>query len=145
MSGSFRPAVDLPSQLQWLLRNMDAARFDDGIRATAGPAFPVINVGRAPESLEVMVLAPGLDPGALNLSIDKGLLIISGERPASTPAAREGAALYANERFSGKFRRVISLPEDIDPAKTDAKYADGVLRVSLAKRESSKPRRIEIS
>ena len=145
MNGSFRPAVDLFSQLQWLQRNLDAARLDDGIRATSGPAFPVINVGRAPESLEVMVLAPGIDPKALDLSIDKGLLIISGERPATLPAGKEGAAIYANERFSGKFRRVISLPEDIDPAKADARYADGVLRVSLAKRESSKPRRIEIS
>ncbi|MBG9390573.1 Hsp20/alpha crystallin family protein [Caenimonas aquaedulcis] len=145
MNGLFRPAADLLSQLHWLQRQMDPGRFDDGIRATSNAAFPVINVGRTAEALEVMVLAPGVDPKALDLSIDKGLLIITGERSPGIPANKEGTVAYANERFSGNFRRVISLPEDIDPAKVDAHYADGVLRVTLAKRESSRPRRIQIS
>jgi HSP20 family protein len=53
--------------------------------------------------------------------------------------------VYAQERFSGTFRRVVSLPEDADPAKVEANYRDGILRVTVAKRESSKPRRIEVS
>ena len=40
--------------------------------------------------------------------------------------------------------RVVSLPDDADPARVDAKYRDGVLRISVAKRESSLPRRIEV-
>jgi len=40
---------------------------------------------------------------------------------------------------------VVSLPEDADPARVDASYRDGILRVTVGKRESSKPRRIEVS
>ena len=52
--------------------------------------------------------------------------------------------MYAQERFAGNFRRVVSLPDDADPAKVDASYRDGILRVTVARRESSKPRRIEV-
>jgi len=147
MNGSFSPAADLLTQLQRLQRHFDPGFpgfNDDSIRATP-VTFPVLNVGRSSDALEVMAMAPGVDPASIDLSIDKGLLIISGERKTSPTGDREGTATYANERFSGRFRRVISLPDDVDPAKVQATMRDGVLRVTLAKRESSKPRRIEIS
>ena len=53
--------------------------------------------------------------------------------------------MYAKERFVGAFRRVVSLPDDADPAKVEATYRDGLLRVTIAKRESSKPRQIAIN
>jgi HSP20 family protein len=58
---------------------------------------------------------------------------------------RESQNVYAQERFAGSFRRVISLPDDADPAKVDASLRDGLLRISVAKRESSKPRQIAVS
>jgi HSP20 family protein len=61
------------------------------------------------------------------------------------PPKGERASVYANERFSGPFRRVVSLPEDADPSRVEASYRDGVLRISVAKRESSLPRRIEVN
>ena len=57
----------------------------------------------------------------------------------------QGPTVYAQERFSGPFRRVVSLPEDVDPAQVQAAYRDGILRVTIGKRESSKPRRIEVN
>ena len=92
-----------------------------------------------------MALAPGLNAAAIQLTIDRGLLIISGERESALPAAGQECSLYAQERFSGPFRRVINLPDDVDPSKVDASYKDGVLRVTLHKREASKPRRIELT
>jgi HSP20 family protein len=52
--------------------------------------------------------------------------------------------VYAQERFAGPFRRVVSLPEEADPTRVNASYREGFLRVSVGKRESSKPRRIEV-
>ena len=52
--------------------------------------------------------------------------------------------LYAQERFTGSFRRVVTLPEDADQGRIEATYRDGVLRISVAKREASRPRRIEV-
>ena len=50
----------------------------------------------------------------------------------------------SRERFSGRFRRVVSLPDDIDPNAVNARYRDGVLHVSVSRRETSQPRRIDI-
>lgn len=148
LNASFRPAADVFSEfsrLQGMLDQMFRPAERSSIRGLNGSGFPVLNVGTTPESIEVMALAPGLDPQALQLTVDRGLLVISGERKSEVPEAGEATSVYAQERFSGNFRRVISLPDDADPAKVNAKYQDGILRVTVAKRESSKPRRIEVS
>jgi HSP20 family protein len=145
---SFRPAGDVFGELNRLQSVLDQVFRPlerSSIRALAGSAFPVINVGATPDSLEVLALAPGLDPATLQVTADRGLLVIAGERKAQMPEPREGTSVYAQERFSGSFRRVVSLPEDADPARIEAGYRDGVLRISVAKRESSKPRRIEVN
>lgn len=113
------------------------------IRAMPRSTFPVINVGSTPEAIEVLALAPGVDPAALQLTVDKGLLVIAGERKESRPAD-DKVAVYATERYKGAFRRVISLPEDADPGNINASYRDGLLRVTVARRESSKPRQIQV-
>ena len=77
--------------------------------------------------------------------MDRGLLVIAGERKSALPPAAERTSVYSNERFTGPFRRVVSLPEDADASRVDATYRDGLLRISVAKRESSLPRRIEVN
>ena len=148
MNASVRPAADIFSELNRLQDVLDqvfrpAER--SSIRGSSGASFPVINVGTTPESIEVMALAPGLEPSALQLTVDRGLLIIAGERKTAVPESGGATSVYAQERFSGSVRRVVSLPDDADPARVDAAYRDGILRVTVAKRESSKPRRIEVS
>jgi len=146
MNGLFRSSADLFAELNRMQSLFDQAFTPGGsIRSAAGAGFPSLNVGTTPTSIEVMALAPGLDASRLDISVDRGLLIIAGERKSAVPPAGERTAVYAQERFSGPFRRVVSLPEDADPAKVDASYRDGVLRVSVAKRESSLPRSIEIN
>lgn len=118
------------------------------IRAVARGAYPAINIGNTPKAIEIVAYAPGLERDKLEVSIDKGLLTIAGERAAEAPAdraARDAAEhRYANERFSGRFKRVVSLPEDADPARVEARYADGVLRISVQRREDTLPQRIQI-
>jgi HSP20 family protein len=53
-------------------------------------------------------------------------------------------SVYADERFDGSFRRVVSLPEDADTGRVEASYRNGVLKIVIPKREASKPRRIEV-
>ena len=148
MNASFRPAADMFSELNRLQSVLDqvfrpAER--SSIRALTGATFPVLNVGTKADSIEIMALAPGLDPKSPQLTVDRGLLVLAGERKSEVPEPGESTSIYAQERFTGPFRRVVSLPDDADPAKVDASYQDGILRVSVAKRESSKPRRIEVS
>jgi HSP20 family protein len=114
------------------------------IRATGRSTFPAINIGVTDDAVELIALAPGIDPAKVDISIDHGLLTISGERTADLARTEGRTSTYARERFSGPFRRVVNLPDDIDPDRVDARYTDGCLRVSIKKRESSKPRSIRI-
>ena len=114
------------------------------IRSVGRGTFPAVNVGTTPESVEVYAFAPGIDANALEVTIDKGLLTLAGERKSSLPKEGGKLTVYARERNDGSFRRVISLPDDVDPERVSATYRHGVLHVSIQKREASKPRRIEV-
>lgn len=111
------------------------------IRSVARGSYPPINVGATPERVDVYLFAAGLDPKTIDISIQQNLLSIAGERPVQL---RESTTYYRNERFSGSFRRVISLPDDVDQDKVEAKYQDGILHISIQRREASQPRRIAI-
>ena len=114
------------------------------IRSAAPGAFPALNIGNTPTSVEVYAFAPGIDPKQIDVTIDRGVMTISGERKSELPEEDPKVNVYGNERFAGRFRRAISLPEDSDPAKVDATYRDGVLRISVARRESALPKRITV-
>jgi HSP20 family protein len=111
------------------------------IRSLPRGTFPPINVGATLEKVDVYVFAPGLDPKGIDVSIQQNLLTVSGERKL---ALDENAKYYRQERFSGEFRRVLSLPDDIDPNQVEAHYRDGVLQISVNRREAARPRQIEI-
>ena len=113
-----------------------------GIRAVRRGTFPPINVGSTADRVDVYVFASGIDPKALDISIQQNLLVISGQRAVSV--AQEGN-YYRRERYDGEFRRVITLPEDVDPERVDAKYRDGVLQITVRRRESAQPRQIAVS
>lgn len=112
-----------------------------GIRSVARGTYPPVNIGATGDRVDVYLFAAGLDTKALDISIQQNLLTVAGERNQELP---ENVEYYRRERFNGSFRRVISLPEDVDPEKVDARYVDGVLCVSIMRREASKPRQIEL-
>jgi HSP20 family protein len=114
------------------------------IRAAARGAFPAINMGTTDDSIEIYAFAPGLDPSRLDVSVEKGLLTITGEREAPVPGSSERHTVYTQERFRGAFKRVVSLPDEVDASRIEATYRDGVLRIVVPKREAMKPRRIEV-
>ena len=131
----------LQRQVEQLLGNRTGP---SSIRAAQRGAFPAINMGVTPEAVEIYAFAPGIDAAKLQVSIDRGVLTISGERAGAMPEPSDKVSVYADERFTGAFRRAVSLPEDADSSRVEAKYRDGILRVTVPKRENAKPRRIEI-
>lgn len=139
--GLFADFERLQRELQ---QSFGAVGQPSSIRAVASGTFPAINVGSTPASVEIYAFAPGLDPSKLDVQIDRGVLTLSGERPNALPGGDERQAVYASERFSGRFRRTVSLPEDIDPDRVTANYRDGVLHISVSRRESAQPKRVEI-
>jgi len=123
-------------------RMLHSAGLPAGLRSLPHGNFPPVNVGVSDDAVVVVTFIPGLEPEALNVSIEKGLLTIGGERKAQ--ALPEGARHYARERTHGAFTRVVELPADVDPDKVQARYVDGCLLITIGKKESSKPRQIAV-
>jgi HSP20 family protein len=113
-----------------------------GLRAVQRGTFPPLNVGATPERVDVYLFAANLDPKSLDLSIQQNLLAVSGSRKVEV---NENADYYRRERFDGDFRRVITLPDDVDPERVEAKYRDGILQITIQRRESARPRQITVN
>ncbi len=144
MYGAFFPR-DLFAELDRLQRDVrQAYDLSPSIRGLARGGFPAINAGGTPQSVEVYAFAPGLDPATLDVNLERGVLTISGERAAALPPEDRRTKVHVSERFRGRFRRVVSLPDDVDPDAVSADYKDGVLHVSIRRRESARPRRIDV-
>lgn len=136
---------DMFAEMDRLQREMQQA-FDlsPTIRGFARNGFPALNVGGTPKAIEIYAFAPGVDPATLEVQLERGLLSVAGERKSSLPAPDAKTAVHINERFEGRFHRVITLPEDADPEHVEAKLRDGVLRITVQRRASAQPRRITI-
>lgn len=136
---------DVFAELDRLQREMQQAfEFSPSIRGVARRGYPALNVGGTPQSVEIYAFAPGLDPAAIDIKLEKGVLSIAGERRAELPAVNEKASVHVNERFAGRFHRVVTLTDDIDPNAVEARYRDGLLHISVKRREAAQPRKINI-
>lgn len=135
---------DIFSELDRLQRQLMTFEGSPSIRGLGNGSFPAVNVGSTPNSVEIYAFAPGVDPASLDVSLERGVLSISGERRSDLPGREEKVSVHIDERFSGRFRRVVSLPEDVDAETTSATYNDGVLHVTIKRRAAAQPRRITI-
>ncbi len=112
-----------------------------GIRTAAQGSYPPINISATNEAVDVYVFAAGLDPKSINIVLQKNLLTVEGKREVET---KENAEYYRQERYSGVFKRVITLPDDVDPDRVDARYKNGVLHISIERRAAVQPKKIEV-
>jgi len=115
------------------------------LRGYGRNGFPALNIGGSPDAVEIYAFAPGLDPKTLDVTIERGVLSLSGERQSDLPADDSTSSVHINERFDGRFQRAVSLSDDVDPESVTADYTDGVVHISIKRRASSQPRRIEIN
>ena len=135
-------------QFERLRRELDdvfgASGLSTGIRSVAPGTFPAINVGQTTNGVEVYAFAPGLDASKIDVTLDRGVLRISGERASGIPGGDNKPQVYTRERDSGRFMRAISLPDDVDPSQVKATYRNGVLQISIGRREAAQPKRINV-
>jgi HSP20 family protein len=111
-------------------------------RATRGPAAPTINVWEDEQAVYAEADLPGLDPARIEVTVNEGnQLMVQGERPAPQIT---GAVWVRQERPFGKFVRAITLPSLVNPDRVEARYENGVLRLTLPKHEAAKPRKIVV-
>ena len=134
------------AELDRMSRQMD--RLTQGLMGRPGlgwrPAkvFPAINLTEDADNYYVRAELPGMQADALDIQAVGRNLTISGERTIASEG--ENVRYHRREREAGKFSRIIGLPGDINTDKVTAKLANGMLTVTIAKAEASKPKQITI-
>ena len=103
---------------------------------------PLVDIVEDENEYRIKAELPAMKKEDVRLTVDKGVLTISGERKYEQEEKR--AEHHRIERAYGSFVRSFSLPEDADGSKVTADYKDGVLHVHLPKSEKAKPKSIEI-
>jgi HSP20 family protein len=103
---------------------------------------PALDLYQNNDNVVAIVELPGMRKEDIEISLQDGTLTIGGERKQEVKQ-QNGAA--RTERYTGKFRRSITLPSRVDANKVNATYQDGILTVTLPKAEEAKPKHIQIS
>ncbi len=103
---------------------------------------PAVDVKETDDSLQLYVELPGIDKNKVDISLESGVLTVSGERHFEEG---ERESYRRVERAYGLFNRSFRVPRDVDSSQVTATYRDGVLHLELPKAEAAKPRQIEIA
>ncbi len=112
-----------------------------------GISTPAVNVKETNDDFMIEVAAPGLDKKDFKVDIDNNMLTISSEKEFKNEEKEEGR--YMRREFSyTSFSRSFSLPNAVDAEKINAKHKDGILMITIPKKDEAKrkpPKQIEIS
>ena len=112
----------------------------------AGRGFkPPVDIVEKDNAFFATVDLPGLKKEDIEISLEDGVLTLSGERKFEHQEGEEGKAYRRIERAYGAFTRSFTLPQGVDLANVEATFVDGVLKLTLPKSEAAKPRKIAIA
>jgi len=124
-------------EMESLMERLNGAAGDGSMAGV----FPPMNVSEDRDHYYVRALIPGIDAAQLNVSVVNQTLAVSGTRESPE---EEGVSYHRRERAEGAFRRSVTLPASFEGARVGAKYADGVLTLTLPKPDAAKPRRVTV-
>jgi HSP20 family protein len=138
----YEPAVDFDRLQDEINKLFD---FDRGPSMTGlydRVLSPAIDVVESPENFTVTCDLPGVDMKDLDVSIANNVLTIKGEKKEEKSAKE--TKVYRRESWTGSFQRTLSLPNTVNPDKIEAVMSEGVLKITLPKREEVKPKQIAV-
>ena len=113
-----------------------------GDYAGATVDFPAVNLMANENECVVTAEVPGVEPNAVNLTVSGNTLTLEGERKPET--TQDDIIYHRQERSCGAFSRSIRLPYEVESSAVKANFSRGVLKITLPRKESTKPRRIEV-
>lgn len=117
------------------------SRLDDRQNLSQSDWLPAVDIVETDHQYELQVEVPGMPKEDITLSVDNGMLTISGERRREQVDQHH----HRTERFYGRFTRSFKLPDDVQAEDISARFQDGMLFVTLAKSNPPQRRReIEI-
>jgi HSP20 family protein len=122
---------------------MDNGFFNACDRDISLSSYPRVDIVEEKENYKITADMPGLDKKDISVEIKNGVLALSGEKKEEK-TERDKDRYYHFERRFGSFRREFALPDHVDSDHVEAKYANGVLELTLKKTEAAKPKSIEV-
>lgn len=135
------PFGDLPDLSRWSPFR-DLLRGSEGLAARAGTVVPSVDVTEDDGHYVVTAEIPGAKKGDVNVEVHDGVLTLRGEKRSEREEKKEKR--HYIERSYGSFTRSFTLPSNADPERVEARFEDGVLTVTIAKAEETKPRVVDI-
>lgn len=125
-----------------------SSEFDENDSSRTGTTVPSVNIRETKDDFILEVAAPGMKKEDFNIELNNKLLTVSSEKEEGYED-EEKKGKYSRREFSYQsFQRSFTLPDSTDGEKISAKYSDGILRITIPKKEESKekpPRNINIS
>lgn len=103
---------------------------------------PLVDIKEEPQRFVIQADIPGVDPKDIEISMDKGILSIKGERKVESSSPDDEYSRL--ERAHGVFYRRFALPDSANPEGISASGKHGVLEISIPKKPETTPRRIEV-
>ena len=141
-----RPAFDSPSgdfdQVRWEMLRLLGTVAGDASGDVGTGVFPPLNLTQDADNFYLRAEIPGIKPDELSISALRNRVSLAGKREIQREHDR--VSYHRKERAEGSFNRTVTLPTAVDPDRVDARYADGVLTLTLAKAEEAKPRQIAV-
>ncbi len=138
----WRGLGQLQDEINRLFSNLGDA---DSSAATAG-WIPTVDINEYADRFQLFVDLPGVDPDRVDVTLDRGVLTISGERAVHATARDEGEMIQRRiERGHGRFYRRFILPDTVDADNVRASGRNGVLEITIPKQAKAQPRRIKVA
>jgi HSP20 family protein len=103
---------------------------------------PVVDVYENDDLIVVQAELPGVDKEHISVDVQGRVLTLKGERSSDQEIKKEH--FYRRERSQGRFERLFTLPEDVNPDAIKAEYKDGLLKIRVPKSEARKPKQITV-
>jgi HSP20 family protein len=143
----YEPATAI-SQLQQEINRLFGSHSDTDSSGATADWMPAVDIHEYADRFELLVDLPGVDPTGVQITLDNGILTLSGERHEkahSEASDRNGPQKQRSERRLGTFFRRFILPDTVDSEKVKATGSNGVLEISIAKQPKAQPRRISVN
>lgn len=132
-------------QLQDDINRLFAGWSTNDSSAVTADWVPNVDINEFEDRFQLFVDLPGVDPKDVEITLEGGVLTITGERFAQAEKADENVTHRRTERGSGRFYRRFILPETVDAEKVKASDRHGVLEISIPKQAKALPRKIKVA
>lgn len=139
----FRNTVSAEERMNWIFDEAFRSQGPVSEEARASSWAPAVDIFEREGHIVLKAELPGIEPKDVDIRVENNVLSLRGERKFQSEVKREDC--HRVERAYGTFSRSFTLPTVVDTENIKAEYKDGVLQVSLPKKEEAKPKQISIS